>query len=104
LPVPGVNEIAEVLARVADARSPWHDGFHLVDVAREELTHLSQFLSPDLGRVANLPALHRPFGARQMASLLTSNIAGIASVGLITPSGEMSYFATGVHHVLRADA
>lgn len=104
LPVSGIDAIAEVLARVAEVQSPWHDGFHLVDVAQEKLTHLSQFLSPDLGRASELSAMHRPFGARQMASLLTSKLAGIARVGLITPSGEMSYFAMGVHHMLRSDA
>ena len=65
----------------------------------EALTHVSQFLSPDLRQALNIPGV-RPFGARQMASLLASMLEGIVEVGLIAPSGNISYFALGIQHTV----
>lgn len=99
LPVYGSTAISEVLAGIADLNSPWHDGFHLVDARIAALTHLSQFLSPDLQYAGDIPSA-RPFGARQMAALLASRANGIVEVGLITPSGEASYFIDGIQHLM----
>lgn len=96
LPVFGAAKIGDVLARIGDADSPWHDGFHLIDVVREALTHISQFLSPDVGPQILIDETQRPFGARQMASLLASRLNGIERVGLLTPTGGISYFESGM--------
>jgi hypothetical protein len=100
LPVSGVNAIATILAEIADAGSPWHDGFHFVDVSTARLTHLSQFLSPSLEGASSMGENRRPFGARHMASLLASCLDGIVRVGLVSPAGEISYFENGMCRVL----
>ncbi|MGE4069827.1 MAG: hypothetical protein AB7E72_01475 [Lysobacterales bacterium] len=102
LPVCGAEAIAEVLAEIADQNSPWHDGFHLIDIQTESLTHLSQFLSPDVRYSVDIGS-ERPNGARQMAALLASRTDGIVEVGLITPSGEISFFTNGIQHLLKIE-
>lgn len=103
LPVVGAEIIAQLLAQLSDFDSLWHDGFHLVDVEKQALTHLSQFLSPSLDSVNLLNLTLRPFGARQMTSLLVSELDGIERIGLVAPAGGMSYFENGKLRTLDPD-
>ncbi|MDT4869313.1 hypothetical protein FQZ97_1043370 [compost metagenome] len=48
LPVSGIDAVSRTLAYVSDSASPWHDGFHMVDIRSQTLTHISQFLAPPL--------------------------------------------------------
>lgn len=95
LPITGIQEVADTLAASSDISSPWHDGFHLVDMRSRSLTHLSQFLAPSLGDVPLLAEDFRPSGARQMAALLTSKTPGILHVGLLSVTGDTTIYSAG---------
>lgn len=95
LPVSDMQEIVHVLSTVADRNSPWHDGFHLVDMTRSALTHLSQFVSPPLDGVNHIPADARPTGARQMTAQLTSQLPGVGCVALLSVCGDISIYQQG---------
>lgn len=94
LPVSGVDAIARTLAEVSDNASPWHDGFHMVDIQSQTLTHLSQFLAPPLNNLSHLPKA-RPRGARLMTALISSMIEGIDYVGVLSTSGEIIVYKNG---------
>lgn len=95
LPISGLSHISSVLAEASDITSLWHDGFHFIDALSDELTHLSQFLSPSLRHLQKDFGDQRPSGARQMAALLTSLTPGILSVGLISQHGGISIYTDG---------
>lgn len=93
LPVSGQAAIATALARVSSVRSGWHDGFHFVDVRREALSHLAQFVSPPLPQLpATAPAAA---GARHMTAALASRVRGIHGCGILTSRSELAYFSNG---------
>jgi hypothetical protein len=94
LPVFGIEAIVRVLASVSDHASPWHDGFHMIDMESKSLTHLSQYLAPPLRGVSKLP-VNRPNGARQMTALLASTIPGIAYVGVLSTGEEIVVYESG---------
>lgn len=94
LPIFGVESISRILAKVSDRASPWHDGFHMIDMQSQSLTHLSQFVAPPLNWLAQLPE-DRPSGARQMTALLTSVIPGITYVGVLSMGGEVIVYENG---------
>lgn len=95
LPIHGAHDIATTLASVSDRASPWHDGFHLVDVQSPALTHISQFIAPPLDRVADIASDVWPTGARQMTALLTSRLACVFSVALLSAAGEINFYSDG---------
>lgn len=102
-PVQGVERIAARLAAVADAQSPWHDGFHFVDAQDFKLTHLAQYVAPPIP-AQDLPiGGDRPAGARHMTALLTSRIARVAATCVMSVSGEICIYATG-HLITRTTA
>lgn len=94
LPVFGIEAIARVLASVSDHASPWHDGFHMIDMRSKTLTYLSQYLAPSLRGLSKLPE-NRPHGARQMTALLSSTIPGIAYVGVLSTGEEIVVYENG---------
>jgi hypothetical protein len=94
LPVSGADAIARTLADVSNSASPWHDGFHMIDIRSQTLTHLSQFLAPPLHSLEHLPKA-RPSGARQMTALISSMIEGIDYVGVLSTSGEIVVYQNG---------
>jgi len=95
LPISGTKGIASALVSVSDALSPWHDGFHLIDAKTWSLTHVSQFLSPVLPKNDSEIDDDRPNGARHMTAFLVSKLPEIASVGLLTHTGELCIFECG---------
>ena len=95
LPVYGIDNIARHLSAASDLRSPWHDGFHFVDVAQLSLTHLAQYLAPTLASEVLPSGAERPSGARQMTALLTSNIPSVAAVAVISTAGDIRLYASG---------
>ena len=94
LPIFGFEAITCTLTYVSDRISSWHDGFHMIDMESESLTHLSQFLVPPLGDLLQ-HVNNRPYGARQMTALLTSMIPGIVCVGVLSTSGEVRVYENG---------
>ncbi|MDI1238180.1 MAG: hypothetical protein PSV26_11915 [Polaromonas sp.] len=103
LPVQGVSDIAMTLASVSDKASPWHDGFHLVDVQSLALTHIAQFISPPLVHVSDIASDAQPAGARQMTALLTSRIPCVYSVALLSAAGEISFYSEGMLNTFLGD-
>jgi len=97
LPVSGAEAIATTLVNVSSASSPWHDGFHLVEVTGPALTHVSQYLAPPVGsNGTEVLGSQRPTGARHMTALLVSQLKGVACVGLLPSHAEPSVFERGV--------
>ncbi len=94
LPVFGIEAIVRILASVSDHSSPWHDGFHMIDMRSKSLTHLSQYLAPPLRGLSKLPG-DRPHGARQMTALLSSTIPGITYVGVLSTGEEIAVYENG---------
>ena len=97
LPVQGTGAIASTLANISSASSPWHDGFHLVELTGPALTHVSQYLAPPVSThgTAVLES-QRPTGARHMTALLVSQLKGVACVGLLPRHAEPTVLERGV--------
>lgn len=93
LPVNGLKDIASTLARASSATSDWHDGFHFVDVSKQQLTHLAQFLSPPLPQ--NGEPAPKASGARHMTAMLSTKVEGIVGIGLLTHGHELAFFERG---------
>lgn len=94
LPILGFDAIVRTLVKVSDISSPWHDGFHMIEMQSKTLTHLSHFLSPSLDSMPQLPD-NRPSGARQMTALIVSMIDGVDYVGVIGTTGEIIMYRDG---------
>jgi len=96
LPITGIDAIASTLSDISDSASPWHDGFHMVDIRSHTLTHLSQFLAPPLENLPYLPE-SRPSGARLMTAMITSMVDGIDCVGVLSTSGDVIIYKRGLN-------
>lgn len=90
MPIVGIEQIASMLVGFSEVDSPWHDGFHFIELATMSLTHLAQFISPPIPPVASL--LPKAKGARQMAAALACSVEGILAVGLVSRTGEPSIY------------
>lgn len=87
------ENLSETLLKVSKNSSIYHDGFHFININTLQITHISQFISPPLKSVENLNINEiTPCGAREMTAFLTSNIAGIFSVGLISANKTIKIF------------
>ena len=94
LPIVGADVIAQILARISVAESPWHDGFHLIDAQSVEMTHVSQFFSPPL-EAAHYSVSDPPIGARHMAAMLGSTLPTVDVTALLTKRGDLILFKNG---------
>lgn len=95
LPARGADTIADVLARIADRSSPWHDGFHLMDSDTFTLTHVSQFFSPPLPLDGIIAGVSKHMGARQMAALLGSSMPNVECIVLLNQDDALHVFKDG---------
>lgn len=93
LPVNGLKNIASTLALASSATSGWHDGFHFIDVSKQQLTHLAQFLSPPLPQIGE--PTPKASGARHMTAMLSTRVEGIVGIGLLTNGHELAFFERG---------
>lgn len=95
LPVQGAENIAQVLADISTAASPWHDGFHLIDAGAKRLTHVCQFLAPPLALLdaARQPGL--PVGARHLAAVAISKMESVVCTALLSNTGGAQIFRHG---------
>lgn len=89
----GADQIATVLSALAGVCSPWHDGFHFVDVSDVRLTHVAQYISPPIPPRMGLCSFMG--GARHMSAALASRIDGVVMVGVLTSKGEISMYVEG---------
>lgn len=87
-------DLASLLASISTQSCLLHDGFHFVNAQDWKLTHLSQFISPPIPRDAS--EKFQGTGARLMAAVLASVLPGIASVGLVSHTGDVHLFCGGV--------
>jgi hypothetical protein len=92
-PVDGMQAIAATLASASSRSSGCHDGFHLVDLKTERLTHLAQFLSPPIPPKSDLTV--RASGARHMTALLATRVRGVVAIGILGTSDEVTLYANG---------
>lgn len=95
LPVSNIEKIAAVLTIISDASSPWHDGFHLVDVRLRALTHISQFLAPPIELLKHTCTGQLPVGARHLAALGGSALDSVACSALLGSEGILEVFVGG---------
>lgn len=87
-----IQAMGKTLCAIADASSQWHDGFHFVSADSWQLTHVSQFVAPPIGS-SGKPILGS--GARYVTALLSSQVEGIAYVGLVGRQGDALLFRKG---------
>ena len=87
----------KTLLKISEYSSPYHDGFHFIDIKTMEITHISQYISPPVELIndLNLEAI-TPCGAREMTAFLTSKIDGILCVGLISSDKIIKIFKNGI--------
>jgi len=95
LPIVGKHEIAKVLADISCLASPWHDGFHLIDVNTVSLTHICQFVAPPSALLTLDASDQLPMGARHFAALATSRVPSVACAALLSGGGQLDVFVGG---------
>lgn len=95
LPVSGDKHMSQLLAEIASLKSPWHDGFHLVNSDLFAITHVSHFFSPPVDLVDPKFTAIAPIGARQMAAVLGSMLASVDYVALLNARAQLSVFQDG---------
>lgn len=93
LPICDYKKVLDSLATISQFSSEWHDGFHLYDLGSNCLTHISQYISPDVDLFINNNAL-KPLGARKMSGIIASLTIGISYVGLLTKN-QLSIYKNG---------
>lgn len=98
LPVLGAKPISEALQMLSRQSSIWHDGFHFVDSSKPALTHVSQFLAPDLTLVSRTMPAELPTGARQLTALLISSHRCVGCVALLTTDDQLTIYRKGRLH------
>ena len=91
------SDINKTLLTISEYSSPYHDGFHFIDIQAMEITHISQYISPPIELIndLNLETVI-PCGAREMTAFLTSKINGILYVGLISSDKNIKIFKNGI--------
>ena len=95
LPLQEEEEIKNYLLDISRRSSPWHDGFHLLDVRSGQLTHVAQFVSPPLDFARTTPAHRWPSGARHMAALLASTLPQVVSSVVVPTTGPIHVYQAG---------
>lgn len=89
------RDIIIALSLASNVGSPFHDGFHFVDVNTWKITHISQYISPPI--LPNKILNFHGSGARVMSAYLASLIPGIACAGVVSQSGYVQLFLEGVN-------
>ncbi|WP_141753229.1 hypothetical protein [Duganella sp. HH101] len=84
LPSKGHLECTALLKEVSKIHSPYHDGFHLVDAASLNITHVSQFFAPPILHSEPQRVPDHPVGARFMAAYLGSFLPGVELIATLS--------------------
>lgn len=87
-------DLLSVLELTCQTDSPYHDGFHFVDIETMAVTHISQFISPPIPQTSL--DRFKGTGARQMSAVLASIIPGVLCVGLASQKGDVQLFMDGI--------
>lgn len=95
LPANDIDAIVKVLGGISNVDSPWHDGFHLVDIGARSLTHICQFLAPPLPLLGTPMHGAMPVGARYLAAIAGSRITSVACTALLSSKGGPLVFHAG---------
>lgn len=95
LPVFTYEKISQVLLSISDIRSPWHDGFHLINARTDALTHLSQFLAPPIELLDYSVSNRLPVGARRLAAMGVSHLESVVCSALLSSQGGIEIFVRG---------
>jgi hypothetical protein len=104
LPACGPVQSARLLRKISRARSPFHDGFHLVDAHTLCITHVSQFVSPPLPDQTHTIAHRQSIGARFMAAYLGSLLPTVAAAATLSKDSGGNIFINGtVHNLITAE-
>ena len=91
------SDLIKTLLKISEYSSPYHDGFHFIDIQTMEITHVSQYISPSVELINDLNLeFIIPCGAREMTAFLTSKINGILYVGLISSDKIIKIFKNGI--------
>ena len=77
LPIKRTELIAETLSEISCLASPWHDGFHLIEICRFELTHVCQFVLPPALCIDRPSTGAIPLGARAIAAMAMSKLPSV---------------------------
>lgn len=99
LPVVGAKEISEALGELSRRSSIWHDGFHFIESTTPALTHVSQFLAPDLSQIRQSKPSELPTGARQLTAMLISRLPCVGCVALLTTNDQLTIYREGRLHL-----
>jgi hypothetical protein len=83
-------DVAFDLATVANLRSEFHDGFHMISTDGK-LTHVAQYFSPPIVRTAAMDRSRR-FGGRYLAALFGSAIGGVHLTGIVSNNFGLAIF------------
>lgn len=83
LPCKDLKATVELLSRLSDADSALHDGFHLIDASRMELTHVCHFFAPPIPDTLPDTIPGYAVGARFMAALLGSLLPSVVMTAVM---------------------
>jgi hypothetical protein len=89
------EEGIRLLSELADQSGPFHDGFHLADVTSMTLTHICQYVAPNIPAGPPHWRLEHAVGARYMTALLASLAPCVALAATLSATGEISVFDGG---------
>jgi len=85
--------LVEVLSRLSNKKSKYHDGFHFLNKTGE-LICAAQYFSPPIVREAYFDR-SRLMGGRFVAALFGSSIYGVLQTGIVSEGHGLSIFENG---------
>ena len=84
----------DLLGMISVARSPHHDGFHILN-PRLRVCAISQYFSPPVVPEIQINRA-MPFGGRYLAALFGSTLHGVSATGIATPTLGVIIFVNGL--------
>lgn len=95
LPLTGIEEIVECLVKASSYQSEWHDGFHLIDLECQSLSHMCQFLSPSSELIFSPAKGSMPVGSRYFTAQAISRLPCVFCCAVVNSQGVVSVFECG---------
>lgn len=96
LPISGTMSVMRALTSLGTRGNSMHDGFHLIEAASGNLTHVAQFVSPPLDAALANPLAFWPQGARQMTALLISTLPQVDLAAVVSADGNVHLYENGM--------
>lgn len=88
-------DIIETLKLVSSYKSPYHDGFHIINPKTNTLTGLCYYISPPIPKGFKIHTLNR-IGARLMTALLTSKLPSVSYTVAISSQFDLTICRQGI--------